>query len=92
VKSTRFVERKRRGVGRRRDNAADELAQGAVVFLVDARTLGRAVRLDVRPNRGGCDIAGRLCIDDADDTRQYSLGQRRCKDPATNKCRNASDH
>jgi len=79
-------------MGRRGDNAADELAERAVVFLVYARTLGRAVRLDVRPNRRGCDIARCRCIDDADDTRQYRLGQRRGKDPAANKCRNASDH
>ena len=79
-------------MGRCRRNAADKLAKSAVVFLVYPRALGRAVRLDVWTDSRRCDIARCRCIDDADDTGQYSLGQRRGKDPASNECRNASDH
>jgi hypothetical protein len=72
--------------------AGDVLTECAVVFLMDARTVGRPVTFDVRTNRGGDGISGRRGVDDPDDARQHGLQQCGGDDPATHKVRNASTH
>jgi hypothetical protein len=74
------------------EGATDELAQRAFVFLVYARTLGRAVRLDVRTETGNGGVTGRGRVNNADDARQDRLRERSNDDPATNNSRNAPDH
>jgi len=92
VMRTGFADRKRRGVRRRSENTADELAERAVVFLVHAGTLRRAVRLNVGSDRRGHGIASRIGVDDADGARQHRLNKRGDENPATDKWRNAPAH
>jgi hypothetical protein len=47
---------------------------------------------DVGTRRRSNCIAGCGCVNDSDDTRQYSLRERGSEDPATDKSRNASTH
>ena len=86
--------RKRRGrtVSRCGDNAGDELAERAIVFLVDARAAGRPMIFDVGTNGGRDGIACRRRVDDADDARQNCLREPGDEDPATNESRNATTH
>ena len=51
-------------------SAGDELAQRAVVFLVDAWATGVLVIFDVRTHSGRRHIARRRCVDNADDARR----------------------
>jgi hypothetical protein len=85
---------KRRGRTIRRcgDNAGDELAERAIVFLVDARAAGRPMIFDVGTNRGRYCIARRRRVDDTDDARQNRLRKPGDEDPATNESRNATTH
>lgn len=74
------------------ESAGDELTEGAIVFLMDARAVRSPVSFDVRAHRGGDCVAGRGRVNDADDPRQGCLRERSGEDPATNKSRNASTH
>jgi hypothetical protein len=62
--------RGRRLIRRGGQSAGDELAQGAVVFLVDAGATGVLVIFDVRAHRGGRHVACRRGVNDADDARR----------------------
>ena len=73
-----------RPVRRRSDSAGDELAERAIVFLVDARAARRPMIFDVGTRRGGNGIARRRRVNDADDARQNRLRKRGDEDPATN--------
>jgi hypothetical protein len=86
--------RKRRGRTVRRcgDNAGDELAERAIIFLVDARAARRPMIFDVGSNSGRECIACRRRVDDADDARQNRLRKPGDEDPATNESRNATTH
>jgi hypothetical protein len=83
---------RRRSVGRGGDSTGDESAEGAVVFLVDARTARRPVIFDVGTRRSGDGIASVIGVNDADDARQNRLRERGDEDPTTNKPRNATTH
>jgi hypothetical protein len=74
------------------DGPGDELAQRAVVFLMDAWTLGFAMIFRVWTYRGNDSAARVGCVDDADDARQRCLHQRASENPPTDKSRNASTH
>jgi hypothetical protein len=84
--------RGRRLIRRGGKSAGDELAQCAVVFLVDARATGVLVIFDVRTDRGGRDVACRRRVNNADDARRYRLRERSNEDPTTYNSRNASTH
>jgi hypothetical protein len=77
----------RRCFRRRGDNSGDELTKRAVVVLVDARTLRRAVRFGVWPDCGGRDASRSGCINDADDARQKCLGEGTDEYPTANRSR-----
>jgi hypothetical protein len=79
-------------MGRGSERTRDELAERAIVFLVDARTARRPVVFDVGTRRSRDGFARRLSVNDADDARQNRLRKRGEEDPATNKSRNASTH
>ena len=82
----------RRAISRCGEGARDELAEGAIVLLVDPRTARRSVIFDVGTRRGLDRIARRLGVNDADDARQNRLRERGNEDPSTNKPRNATTH
>jgi hypothetical protein len=90
----RFCLRKRlrRPIRRRGDSASDELAERAIVFLVDARAARRPMILDVGTHRGRDRIACRRRVDNADDARQNRLRKPGDEDPATDESRNATTH
>jgi hypothetical protein len=73
-------------------SAGDELAQRAVVFLVDARATGVLVVFDVRTHGGARDVACGRRVNNADDARRYRLRERSNEDPTTDNSRNASTH
>jgi hypothetical protein len=83
---------RRRAIHRGGESARDELAERAIVLLMDARTAGGPMIFDVG-TRGGHDcIAGVVRVDDADDARQNRLPERGDEDPPTNQPRNATTH
>src|ERR1700693_4274085 len=84
--------RRGRTVSRCGDNAGDELAERAIVFLVDARAARRPMIFYVGTNGGRDRIACRRRVDDADDARQNGLRKPGDEDPATNETRNATTH
>jgi len=81
-----------RTVRRCGDNAGNELAERAIVFLVDTRAARRPMIFDVGTSRGRYCIARRRRVDDADDARQNRLPKPGDEDPATNESRNATTH
>jgi hypothetical protein len=52
------------------NSAGHELAERAVVFLVDARATGMLMVFDVRADRGARHIARRRRVNNADDARR----------------------
>lgn len=92
VEGLGFRKWRRRAIRRRRENSGDELAERAIVFLVDARTAWRPMIFGVGTYRGSDSIARRRRVDDADDARQNRLPERGNEDPATNQPRNATTH
>jgi hypothetical protein len=84
--------RRRRAIGRGGNGARDELAERAIVLLVDPRTARRSVIFGVGTRRCLDRIARRLSVYNADDARQNRLRKRGDEDPATNKPRNATTH
>jgi hypothetical protein len=86
------LKRRRRAIHRGGESARDELAERAIVFLVDARTAGVPMIFDVGTRRGHDCIAGLVRIDDADDARQNRLRERGDEDPTTDETRNATTH
>lgn len=83
---------RRRAVRRCSESAGDESAEGAVVFLVDARAARRSMIFDVGTRRGRDCIASVVRVDNADDARQNRLRERGNEDPTTNETRNATTH
>jgi hypothetical protein len=84
--------RRRRAIDRWGESARDELAERAIVLLVDPGTTRCSVIFDVGTCRGLDNISRRLSVNDADDARQNCLRERGNDDPATNKPRNATTH
>jgi hypothetical protein len=82
----------RRPVCRCSESASGELAERAIVFLVDARAARRPVIFDVGTHRGGDGITRRRRVNYADDARQNRLRKRGGEDPATDESRNATTH
>jgi hypothetical protein len=76
----------------RSNGPGNELAERAVVFLMDARATRSAVVFRVRTDCGDGSAAGRGRVDDADDARQSCLRERGGENPSTDKSRNASTH
>jgi hypothetical protein len=58
-----------------RDSPGYELAERAIIVLMNARTLRSPMGLGVRPDCCRCHASSSGCIDDADDARQESLGK-----------------
>ena len=69
----------------RGDGPGDELAQRAVVFLVDARAAGVSVVFRVRTYRGNDRAARGGCVDNPGDARQKCLHERASENPSTDK-------
>src|SRR4051812_15118422 len=66
------------------DDSGNELAERAVVVLVNTRAARMLMIFRVRPNCRRRRTTGRGCIDDADYTRQRRLPEGNGEDPATN--------
>jgi hypothetical protein len=75
-----------------RDVSGDELAQRAVVFLMDARTARGAMVFRVRTHRSNDSTARVGCVDYPHDARQSCLHERASENQSTEKSRNASTH
>jgi hypothetical protein len=72
--------------------SSNELAEGAVVFLVNARTVGCAVLFDVRLYRRTSRVAERIRVRDAGDARQERLCNSRDDDPQSESPGKPSTH
>jgi len=77
-------------VRRRGDGPGNELAQRAVVFLMDARAARGAMVFRVRTYRRNDRAARGGCVDYPGDARQNCLHERGGENPSTDKSRNAS--
>ena len=84
--------RRRRPVCRGGKSTSHELAERAILFLVDTRTPRRAMLFGVGTDGGRGRIARRRRVNDTDDARQNRLPERREEDPTTDESRNASTH
>jgi len=69
----------------RGDGAGNELAQRAVVFLMDARTARGAMIFRVRTYASNDSTARIGCVDDPDDTRQSCLHERASENQSADK-------
>ena len=76
----------------RSNDPGDELAQRAVVFLVDARATWGAMIFRVRTDRRNDRAARSGRVDYPDDARQSCLHERASENQSTDKSRNASTH
>jgi hypothetical protein len=88
----RAEKRRMNSVRGRGDSPGDELAQRAVVFLMDARAARGAMVFRVRTYRGNDSAARGGCVDNPGDARQKCLHERAGENPSTDKSRNASTH